>query len=606
MNTQLIRFPMNRMIVAVLLALGICIDRVSAVQRFDMADYGVLPGGKDLSAKVIKALDNIREKACDDSLVICFRPGRYDFHPEGSSRRMYYISNHAEYRGGQVPLERPVAVALPLEDFKRLTVEGNGALFVCHGCMLPVSLVRSEGCTLRNFAIDFQESCFPAARILMNEGEADGITLELFPDARFQLTPDSVFETYAQGEWGSRPFYATVYEAGTGRVVYNTGDVDFPNHSLVAQGDRAIRVPHWQDKRLKPGHILLLRTWDRPAPGIFLHRNTDTFLRNLEIHHAGGMGVLAQLCTNVTLDSLQVRLSGRDSLRYITTVADATHFVQCSGRITSTNGYYEHMGDDAINVHGVYLNVDRRLNDHTVVGRFMYEQTYGFEWGFAGDTVQFVHKETSEACGGVRQLVSVTPMDGTETLDGARLLRIVFDRPIDEAIIGGDTWCMENLTRTPEVYFARNAVRDNRARGALFTTPRRVVVENNVFDHVSGSAILISGDCSYWYESGACRDVLIRSNRFINVLSSPAMECHAVISIAPLVKDLGAQRRSYHGSIRIIDNQFDVFDAPVVFARSVEQLLFRKNVIRINTEYPPYHENRSRFRLEKVGKAYME
>ena len=66
MNTQLIRFPMNRMIVAVLLALGICIDRVSAVQRFDMADYGVVPGGKDLSAKVIKALDNIRQYMQDE------------------------------------------------------------------------------------------------------------------------------------------------------------------------------------------------------------------------------------------------------------------------------------------------------------------------------------------------------------------------------------------------------------------------------------------------------------------------------------------------------------------------------------------------------------
>ena len=220
--------------------------------------------------------------------------------------------------------------------------------------------------------------------------------------------------------------------------------------------------------------------------------------------------------------------------------------------------------------------------------------------------MQFVRRETSEVCGGIRRIVSVTPMDGAGTTDGARLLRIVFDRPLDEAVTGGDAWCMENLTRTPEVRFARNTVRDNRARGALFTTPRRVVVEDNVFDHVSGSAILISGDCSYWYESGTCRDVLIRGNRFVNVLSSPAMECHAVISIAPLVGNLTAQRQSYHGSIRIVGNRFDVFDAPVVFARSVEQLLFRDNVIHTNTEYPPYHENRSRFRLEKVGKADIE
>ena len=60
--------------------------------------------------------------------------------------------------------------------------------------------------------------------------------------------------------------------------------------------------------------------------------------------------------------------------------------------------------------------------------------------------------------------------------------------------------------------FAGNTVRNNRARGALFSTPRRTVVEDNLFDHTSGTAILLCGDCNGWYETGACRDVLIRRN----------------------------------------------------------------------------------------------
>lgn len=35
-----------------------------------------------------------------------------------------------------------------------------------------------------------------------------------------------------------------------------------------------------------------------------------------------------------------------------TTQADATHFSGCKGKITSCNGLYEGMMDDAINVHG--------------------------------------------------------------------------------------------------------------------------------------------------------------------------------------------------------------------------------------------------------------
>ena len=42
---------------------------------------------------------------------------------------------------------------------------------------------------------------------------------------------------------------------------------------------------------------------------------------------------------------------------------------------------------DAINVHGTYLKVVRRVNDSTLVGRYMHPQSYGFEWGRVGDSV---------------------------------------------------------------------------------------------------------------------------------------------------------------------------------------------------------------------------
>ena len=48
------------------------------------------------------------------------------------------------------------------------------------------------------------------------------------------------------------------------------------------------------------------------------------------------------------------------------------------------------MMDDAINVHGTYLKIKQRLDDHTVIARYMHPQAYGFEWGVNGDEVQFV------------------------------------------------------------------------------------------------------------------------------------------------------------------------------------------------------------------------
>ena len=158
--------------------------------------------------------------------------------------------------------------------------------------------------------------------------------------------------------------------------------------------------------------------------------------------------------------------------------------------------------------------------------------------------------------------------------------------------------------------FAGNTVRNNRARGALFSTPRRTVVEDNLFDHTSGTAILLCGDCNGWYETGACRDVLIRRNRFVNALTSLYQFTNAVISIYPEIPELERQQQYFHGGqgrgIVIEDNEFDLFDAPLLYAKSVDGLWFRRNVIRRNTDYPPFHFNRDTFRLERVTNVHIE
>ena len=145
--------------------------------------------------------------------------------------------------------------------------------------------------------------------------------------------------------------------------------------------------------------------------------------------------------------------------------------------------------------------------------------------------------------------------------------------------------------------------------GALFSTPRRTVVEHNVFDHTSGTAILLCGDCNGWYETGACRDVRIRHNQFINALTSMYQFTNAVISIYPEIPDLDGQTQYFHGgnqeAIVIEENEFDVFDAPVLYAKSVDGLVFRNNVIKTNTEYKPFHFNQSRFWLQRVKNVFI-
>ena len=320
-----------------------------------------------------------------------------------------------------------------------------------------------------------------------------------------------------------------------------------------------------RNRAMLPGMIVAMRSWARPTPGIFLADCTDIRISNVKVHYAQGMGLLAQMCRDITLEGFEVALRGDSDPRYFTTQADATHFSGCKGKIISCNGLYEGMMDDAINVHGTYLKVVNRIDDHTLVGRYMHDQSWGFEWGEPGDSIQFIRSATMDIIGKTNRITGISPTDRQETA-GVREFRITFRDPIDPQICEQEGYGIENLTWTPEVEFKGNIIRNNRARGALFSTPQRVIVENNLFDHTSGTAILLCGDCNGWYETGACRNVVIRKNRFVNALTSQFQFTNAIIPIYPEIPDLEGQRQYFHGgkegSILIEENEFDTFDAP--------------------------------------------
>ena len=204
-----------------------------------------------------------------------------------------------------------------------------------------------------------------------------------------------------------------------------------------------------------------------------------------------------------------------------------------------------------------------------------------------------------EILGDQNKVVAIKSVD-KPSAHGAKQFEIVFEKAIDPAISEAGTFGIENLEWTPEVYFADNTIRNNRARGSLFSTPKKTVVEKNIFDHTSGTAILLCGDCNGWFETGACHDVLIRDNKFINSLTNMFQFTNAVISIYPEIPDLKDQKKYFHSGIVIENNEFETFDAPILYAKSVDGLVFRGNVIKQNNQYPAFHWNNHRFFFQRV------
>ncbi|GFI00681.1 right-handed parallel beta-helix repeat-containing protein [uncultured Phocaeicola sp.] len=577
------------------LSLVLSCTTLSAQKVYEISAFGLKANSsKNASPVLQKALAKIKAEYKEgEKVILRFPEGRYEFHEKGAAVREYYISNHDQ--------TNPKKVGIALEDMKNLTLDGQGSEFVFHGRMLPVSLLRSENCLLKNFSIDFENPHIAQVKIVENDPQ-DGIVFEPAPWVDYRIAKDSIFEAYGEG-WTMRHSWGIAFDGDTKHLVYNTSDIGCPTKGASEVAPRRIHAPGWKDVRLVPGTVVAMRGWGRPTPGIFLSHDVNTTIENVKVHYAEGMGLLAQLCENITLEKFGVCLKGDADPRYFTTQADATHFSGCKGKIVSCNGLYEGMMDDAINVHGTYLKVVKRVDDRTLVGRYMHGQSWGFEWGCPGDEVQFIRSNTMELVGKQNKIISIRPYDKEQT-EGAREFLITFREPVDQVINEQSGFGIENLTWTPEVLFSGNVIRNNRARGSLFSTPRKTIVENNLFDHTSGAAILLCGDCNGWFETGACRHVIIRKNRFVNALTNLFQFTNAVISIYPEIPDLKGQQQYFHGGpeggIVIEDNEFETFDAPILYAKSVDGLVFRNNTIKLNTEYKPFHPNRNRFWLERV------
>lgn len=78
---------------------------------------------------------------------------------------------------------------------------------------------------------------------------------------------------------------------------------------------------------------------------------------------------------------------------------------------------------------------------------------------------------------------------------------------------------------------------------------------------------------------------------------------NAVISIYPEIPDLDSQKKYFHSGITITGNEFDTFDIPLLYAKSVDGLVFKDNVVKHNDKYKPFHWNNQPVLLERVINA---
>ena len=583
------------LIISLLLLFSYSCKQSGKIISFD--DFDVQPNTEEnASLAAVKLVEYLTTNKGNEHVTVVFPKGRYDFYEDGAFQREYYISNHDQ--------TNPKSVGFALENLQNITIDGQGSDFIFHGRMIPFAFLNNANITLKNVNIDFEVPALRQLKVVKVNKDADEVVVEIFPKGNYRVENDALI---IEGEgYEYTPFVSMAFRSDK-RLAHMRSDVSFEPSSVTEMESNVLSIKGWSQLDVTSvGERFVLRSYYRPTPGIFVSECLNTTFENVTVHYAEGMGLLAQMSENITLDGFNVSLRGDNDERFFTTQADATHFSACKGKIISKNGLYEGMADDAINVHGTYLRITKRIDDNTLLARYMHPQAWGFKWGEQGDEVQFVESEKMELVSNhINTIKSIKAFD-KPTEFGAKEFEIAFNDALPSEISEEGKYGIENLTWTPQVVFSDNIIRNNRARGSLFSTPRSVVCENNLFDHTHGTAILLCGDCNGWFETGPCKDVVIRNNTFINALTSNYQFTNAVISIYPEIPNLEDQEKFFHSGIVIEDNTFEMFDRPILYAKSTDGLIFRNNKVLYNDEFEPFHWNDHLFFFEKVDNIIIE
>lgn len=521
----------------------------------DLASLGLKPGTNvDATPYLIKAIKICKEQKYTS---LTFQRGTYMFYPSEEQTERFFISSHDHQAVRNIGFD--------LHEMKNFVIDGNGSDFIFHGNMVPFALSDCRNVTVRNLSIDFDKPFFTQA--LITEATPDYFDLQFAPEIEYSLENNKL---YIETDLGKKELQLfMLFDKEHKFVVPNTGDIVNHFSPIEKRDGRIVRLHGSKSAMMKKGMVLFMRNTTRPNPGIFNQRCKNLHFEDIDIYWSEGMGMLSQRCENITANRVNVRL--RDgSNRYYTTV-DAVHFVACKGQISVTNGLYENMQDDAINVHGDYLQVtDISADRKTIVIAYKHHQSFGYEAVLDGEKVQFIHFRTMMPLGEAKAY-------RTKRLDDYRT-EVTFRNPVPAALQVKD--CIENLEWTPSVVYRNNTIRNNRARGALFSTPRKVLVEGNIFDHCSGSGILLSSDCNSWFLSGACKNVVIRGNRFIDCMTTYYQYCDGIVSIFPEIPQL-PQNEYYHSNIIVENNHFTVpAGAMLLYAKSVKGLTFAHNTFQ--------------------------
>lgn len=478
-----------------------------------------LPG--DNSAAICAALQDLREGG---RLVLA--PGRYGCH------------------GGALQKNgRTREPGVSVSHLKNVTLDGHGATLVGHDIARLFSFTDCDGITLRNLTVDWDPLPHTSGKVVAHLPDQHAFDLEPM------IPADPVSGRIVQAIIGYSP---ELHRMGHGEVYQTQGERDSEPSIRLENGNLRVfqRRPggaySFNDKLPAIGSYVVVRHQVYGYDAFVFRGCGAVLLEDITVHAVPGMAVIGWQSQDITIRRIKVVPADGG---WMSATADAMHFGDCRGLITVEDSEFAGMGDDAINIHGMYGMVTKRLDDRTVeAGRARMNAYYDTEratWDEPrlGDRIEYGGGKEPLLPQG-QLTVAAAHQDTT-----ARRVVITFKEPLPVCV--GEGSVLTNVSSTPAVRIRNCHVHGNRARGMLIQT-RDVVIENCLFEDITCSGVHICTDACDWWESLGVRDVTVKGCVF-------RRNCFWGNSALHIFSDIpgGQSAPGVHKGLRILDNTFE-------------------------------------------------
>jgi hypothetical protein len=350
-----------------------------------------------------------------------FEPGTYAFRASSAARRELYASNTV----GADPRYREKAIGILLEGFDDIEIDGGGALFEYHGRQTTIAVIDCGRAELHDFAVDMVQPTVVEVTV-REAGVAEGRPYRLVsvppetdvrPHGRTvtwlgEIDPDSGDPAWS-GEGALD--YCQVLDPRANRT-WRTECPLFGDVERITATSDGLRIDYRADSPAPgdQGLVYQLRHTDRDHPGAFVLESGSARFHHVRFGYLHGFGLLAQSGGDLLVRDCT--FAAREGTGR--TTAGFADFVQASGlrgHVVVEDCRFDGAHDDAINVHGLYLRVDRVDGDELEL-TYPHPETAGFPQFAVGERCEIVRVDDGTV---VATDVEVRSVDGSSGRDHA-------------------------------------------------------------------------------------------------------------------------------------------------------------------------------------------